>query len=277
MPDYSAAALLSDAHLRLDGLGQEYGILVVEGPDDKRLFYGRVRDPRQIVIASGRTLLLAAYSQAASIDRRRIIFFTDCDYEVRQGNLRGGEGLVITAGTNVESDLLELNALALIITEIAPSAIADEQVQRIADKVLEKAKSVSLPIGRMRMAAQPLGVDLSFDDLELSKYWDKRGHSFKEAKLLDVLEVKIKQAGHGVDWKGLVEATPTDEGMCNGKDTLRAARFLLHHYYKVPNHITDNLVQMMVRMSLDDSAFRQWSVVKRIQAWEGRTGRLVLR
>src|SRR4051812_7558087 len=97
MPDYgSAEELLADAELRADGLGPDFGILVVEGPDDKRLFVRHVVNSAQIVPASGRRLLLSAYERSSPEQRTKIIFVTDCDYEVRRGNLRGGPNLVIT-------------------------------------------------------------------------------------------------------------------------------------------------------------------------------------
>ena len=44
MSDYvSAEALVGDALLRIDALGDQTGCLIVEGPDDKRLFGRWVR------------------------------------------------------------------------------------------------------------------------------------------------------------------------------------------------------------------------------------------
>jgi hypothetical protein len=272
----SAEAFLADARLRLDALGAGFGVLVVEGPDDKRLFYGRVGDPAQLLPAGGRRLLLAAFAAATAADRDRIVFITDCDYAVRSGELTGGHGIVITSGTDVESDLLSLGLLPKIVTEIVPSALSADRIELVADHALKLATALALPVGRLRMAAQPLGVDLGFEQLDFSKYWARGAAALDVEKLLQVMGGKLRGCGCDVDLVELIRATPSDTGMCHGKDLLSALRTVLIQEHRVDQKITAELLGMMLRLVLDDARFEQWRVVQRIRAWESKTGARIL-
>jgi len=60
MPSYpSAEALISDAALRLDQFGSDYGVLIVEGPDDKRFLCSRTCYRQQVIAAGGRRMLVS--------------------------------------------------------------------------------------------------------------------------------------------------------------------------------------------------------------------------
>lgn len=273
----SAEALLADARLRLDGLGAGTGILVVEGPDDKRLFYGRARNPAQVLPSGGRRLLLAGYEAATPADRDKILFVTDCDYAVRAGELRGGHGLVITAGTDVESDLLSLGLLPRIVTEIVPSALPANRIELVADHALKLATTLALPVGRVRMAVKPIGVDLELDRLDYSKYWRRGAAALNLRKLMHVIDAKLRTGGCDANLAELVHATPSDNGMCHGKDLLSALRTVLIHEYGVDRKITADLLGIMLRLVLDDTRFEQWRVVERIRSWESKTGAKILR
>jgi hypothetical protein len=277
VPEYrSANVLLADALLRLEALGGERGILVVEGHDDRRIFYARALHPTQVLVSGGRTLLLSAYSEASAGLRDRLLFLTDCDYAVRAGKLSGGPGLVITSGADVEADLLALGVLEPVVTEILPSALHRDRVHVVCQELLGAARALALPLGRVRMATQPLGVDLNLDDLDFSKYCDRKSVSLSVSKLHSVVATKLARAGVDVNLADLVAATPSDEGMCNGKDLVRAVRFILHRVHRIPLEITDSILRHMVRLALDAKRFEEWSAVQRIRSWEERTGSLIL-
>lgn len=278
MPEYlSAEALLADARLRVDGFRGDLGVLVVEGPDDKRLFYSRVEHPSQILATGGRRLLLSSYEKASKDDFGSIVFFTDCDYAVRRGELSGGRpGLVITVGTTVESDILSLGTLEPVVMEIVPSAVSSKQLAQTCIEILRLATIVALPIGRMRMAIQPLGVDVGLDEIDISKFLIKKGSNFNTEKLITVVRHKLRQNGVDVDLEPLFSKTPPDERMCNGKDLLRAIRYILHSKYKVANDITDTILCKMLRLAVSESAFENWAVIRRIRNWESVTGKRIL-
>ena len=127
MPFYvSAQALLADVRLRLDALGEESSVLVVEGHDDKRLFYTRMSASADVIPSGGKRLLRSALGVLLETDKGRVLFFTDCDYDVPAGILRGGPDVIITATCDVESDLIHLGILDKVAVEVVPQAIASK-------------------------------------------------------------------------------------------------------------------------------------------------------
>ncbi|MGW7668206.1 hypothetical protein ACWGJX_13885 [Streptomyces sp. NPDC054775] len=277
MPEYqSAEDLLGDAELRAEGLGANAGILVVEGPDDKRLFARHVLDIAQVLPAGGRTLLLSAYEKASTAQRSKIIFVTDCDYEVRRGNLRGGLGLVITTLTDLESDLIGMGLLDSLVTEMVPRALDSEDGRRrVSEQLRRTAEDIALPLGRIRMAAQPLGVELNLDELRLHKFRNSRNGAVEVQKLIDSVHTKVAHLVSLREWRELVSATPDDRGMCHGKDLLRAVAVVIKDDLKA-GVVTAEQLARNLRLSADQGQLEKWDVVRRIKNWQQVNGRSIL-
>ncbi len=273
MPEYlNAASLLADARLRIEAYQEKLGVLVVEGPDDRRLFYTRVKDPSQIIAAGGRTLLLSAYDKASREDLSRMVFLTDCDYAVRRGEISGGSpSLIITVGTTIESDILDLGTLAPVVMEVVPTAVTAKHLPYVCDEIVRLATLIALPIGRVRMAIQSLGIDVGLAQIDHVKYWSKRDGEFDTHKLNVVVEEKLRREGIVVDLADLVSKTPSDNGMCNGKDLVAAIRFIMHSKYRVGNDISVSILTRMLRLAITNSAFESWSVVRKVRRWEAES------
>lgn len=276
MPEYTSAyELLMDAELRADGLGASRGILVVEGPDDKRVFARHVYDPAQILPAGGRTLLISAHQKASEEQRAKIVFVTDCDYEVRRGALRGAPDLIITTLTDMESDLLALGLIEPLVMELVPRALESrEACGRVVARLREDVEKIALPLGRLRMAAQPLGIPLHLEDLKISRYWDANAQVMDFAKLVRAMHSKVSGVIGLADWCKLTEGTPVDAGMCHGKDQVRALSFLLKSHYRVD--VAPDLLVKIIRSSLTADYLESWDVIRRIKAWQISTQRCVL-
>lgn len=266
-----------DAELRADGLGASKGILVVEGPDDKRVFARHVQDLSQILPAGGRRMLISAHEKANPQQRTKILFVTDCDYEVRRGALRGFPDLVITTLTDMESDLLDLGLIELLVLELVPQALESQAVcQSISAKLRGKAEKMALPIGRLRMAAQPLGIPLDWGDVKIARYWDPRTESVDFAKFIDAMHSKVSDEVSFIEWRKLATETPEDVSMCHGKDLVRILASLLKSEYRVENITADGLARMM-RANLTRDYLDSWGVVRRIKTWQVGNQRQILR
>ncbi|MHC8561510.1 MULTISPECIES: hypothetical protein [Streptomyces albidoflavus group] len=264
-----------DAELRADGLGSSRGILIVEGPDDKRVFARHVHDHAQILPAGGRRLLISAHQKASAEQRKKMVFVTDCDYEVRRGNLTGAPDLIITTRTDMEGDLFSLGLLEKMVIDLVPRALESQVTSlRIAASLREEAERIALPLGRLRMAAQPLGIALNLEDLRIVKYWNPGTRHMDADKLVRAMHSKVASAIDLAEWCKLVEQTPTDSDMCHGKDLTRAICFLLkaNHRVEVP---VDSIVRMM-RSSLTQESMDAWDVIRRIKAWQAINQRFVL-
>ncbi|MFC8937181.1 hypothetical protein ACFT1B_03450 [Streptomyces griseoincarnatus] len=276
MPEYTNAfELLMDAELRADGLGESRGILVVEGPDDKRIFARHVRDHAQILPAGGRKLLISAHQKANAEQRGKIVFVTDCDYEVRRGALAGAPDLIITTLTDMESDLLTLGLLEALVLDLVPRALESRATcQQIVSRLRSDAEAVALPLGRLRMAAQPLGVPLHLEDIKLARYWNTTTRTMDLGKLIRAMHTKVADEVGVSDWVKLVEQTPEDSGMCHGKDLVRALSFLLKVSYRV--EVTADSIVRMMRSGLTTEVLETWDVIRRIRAWQVANRRYVL-
>ena len=281
MPFYvNAQALLSDVRLRLDALGERSSALVVEGNDDKRLFYSHIAVDVDIVPAGGKKLLRSALQSILEQDKGRMLFLTDCDYDVAAGTLHGGPDVVITATCDVESDLINLGILEKLAVEVVPlrSIEAKDGAARIAAEIQSHAELIALALGRIRMAAQPLGVDLELEDIDLNKYWDRKRGRFLSDKLDQVIWERLTKETNisREDWEERVNQSPSDLLLCHGKDLLKAVQLFFRILYKMDNKITVDMLNIMMRLAMDQPQFERWKVVQRIRQWESRYGRVLL-
>lgn len=282
MAEYpSAEALLADVRLRLDALGSKSAALVVEGHDDRRIFYHRVCVEAEIVPSGGKTLLRSALQALLPADKGRILFLTDCDYDVLNGSLHGGPDVVITEGCDVEADLVSLNLLEKVVVEYVPRVVHTKgAASKVATEVRCDAEAMARALGRVRVAAQPLGVDLNFEDFNHVKYWDESCKQPMFEKIQQEFLNRLNRGGVHLsreDWLTRIEATPDGFFICNGKDLISAARMILCLRHKMDHKVTNDILTRAMRMSIEESHLEAWTVVQRIRKWENRHSRLLLK
>ncbi len=271
MPEYPhAQALLDDARLRLDSLGPSRGILVVEGPDDKRVFSAHVLSSTQIVVSGGRTLLLAAHQVASQNDLTKIVFLTDCDFEVSLGTLRPTPSLVITTHADVEADLLELGAFRSLAVELVPAALrSDEDADAVAETLRHRAMEFATTLGQLRQIAKLRSTKIELGDLKYKRVRDAARNVNK--RLL------ITKVGQQFSYCGLpilrfiaeVESMPASYSQCSGHDLVNALHFILREDYGISIERRD-LARSLRMVSLN--ALDDWDVVHRLRKWEDAKG-----
>jgi len=220
---------------------------------------------------------LEAYDALEGDDDERMIFVTDCDYEVAAGTLHGSRNLVITEHADVESDLLLMGALKSAIAELIPDALdTDEALREATVHVLQRSIAVAEPIGRVRKVGRLTGVVFDFDDLRFQRL---RSTGSRMPDMERAAEVIVQRThGCGMSREDLMAAMDEVGGgpeVCNGHDLVAAVKTVLHQDYNVPMAATEALPRL-IRMALDERMFEQWSVVRRIRRWERETGRNVL-
>lgn len=282
MAEYvGAEALLADVRLRLDGLGEAAAVLMVEGPDDKRIFYRRMAILADVMPSGGgKGLLRAGLAAMRENDAGRMLFLTDCDYDVLNGTLHGGPNVVITKCCDVEADLIELGVLEKVVLEVVPDAIRSKtSASRITANTRKGAEELGQIIGNIRIVAQPIGVDLDFENWNLLKFWDVRSAKPLAEKMHKAVLARLKRAGVAIseaDWMAKIASVPGDCAIANGKDLVAAVQMILHTHYKMDHKYSKDILAGMMRVALDDAQFETWSVVSRIRAWEKRHGRVLL-
>jgi hypothetical protein len=277
MPFYpSPQSLLADARLRLDGLPASRAVLVVEGPDDQRLFSPRVLSSPQIVVSGGRGLLLAAYSEASSKDLASIVFITDCDYEVARGSLRPGPSLIITKNVDAESDLLELGLFDRLGIELVPRALSSDAAAREVGAALrQRSVAFAEVLSQVRRVALEHGVELDVDDI---KYRRTRVAGTKDVNGETLVKKLGQRSSHcgltPARFLGEVRSMPTSYMFCNGHDLINALHFVLREDFDVSVERVE--LARLLRIAASE-VFPSWTVVRRLIRWQVASGRAVLR
>jgi hypothetical protein len=270
-----------EVRYRLDGLDiPAPAALLVEGPDDKRLFLPFVRHPGLVVPCSGRRHVIATHSAMAAADNERIISFIDCDYEVANKNFTPDAGVVITVGTDVEADIFKIGLLDRIVQNLIPGDIREPgELGDIADDIRSTATMLSTPLGRARMAAQPLGIELNIDNLSFARYILPSGEPDVD-KMITTIHSQLKKSAPKLDidsFRDTFIKTPDDPRLCKGKDLLASAAFVLRSRYRSSNRVNADLLDTLLRTLMADAAvFETWPVIRRIRAWEDVRGVRVL-
>jgi hypothetical protein len=267
---------------RLDGLDiSAPAALLVEGPDDKRLFLPFVRHPGLVVPCSGRRHVIAIRSAMTAADHERIISFIDCDYEVASGNFTPDSGVIMTGGTDVEADIFQIGLLDRIVQNLIPGDISKPgELGDIAEDIRSTATKLSTPLGRARMAAQPMGIELDFSNLSFARYTLPSGEPDVD-KMITTIHSQLKKSAPQLDlnsFRDSVTKTPDDPRLCKGKDLLASAAFVLRNRYRSSNRVNADLLDTLLRTLMADAAvFESWPVVRRIRAWEDVHGVRVLK
>jgi len=274
----SGAEIIADARMRLSGLPHDQGILILEGGDDLRLFLEHAISGQSLIACGNKRKLLEAHALLEIGEDRRIIFVTDCDYDVPAGRLRPSDNLIVTGLTDVEADLLALGVLRRMVIELVPVALeSDAQASNITQTVMERASALAEPVGRFRLLSAQNDLKLCFKKLRLGRY--RHAHT-ANADITGIAQTLASRSPEcPLTSKELLEAVAQvqeNPQLCQGKDLLLGAISVLHQDYAVP---TSRLKEAhsMLRLALTADAFETWSVVRRIDRWETQTARRVLR
>jgi hypothetical protein len=271
----SAEALLADADLRLDRFGESFGLLVVEGPDDKRLFCSHTLHRQQVIGAGGRRLLLSALAFADQHGRNDVLFVTDCDYEVALGRLHPSANLVITEQCDVESDLVALGGVERIVLELVPDTLeSDDTLNHVVNAVLTRSVSLAQNLGALRKMAVQHGFEIS-TDVRFGKFRTDESADVDDEKMVRSV---LQGTDCPLDLGAALETVRRERcglTICNGHDLMGAINHVLRADFGVRDQTPESL-EALLRHGLQRETFSEWSVVVRIRRWEEVTGRRVL-
>jgi hypothetical protein len=269
VPAYpSAEALLSDALLRRDRFGTTFGVLVVEGPDDKRLFGERTLRRQQVIAAGGRRLLLASHSAALAKKYAWVIFVADCDYDIAMKTLRPAHGLIITEHADLESDLLSNGGWERLVAQLVPAALDDdERLDEIITAVMARTVALADALGRYRRVARELGI-VANTDIRHTRYRRSGTDHVDEERLVRSLWQSSEECPLDLgDFAQRIGSIPPDYNNCNGHDLVKALHHVLREDYGVRGLTAENL-EHLLRHGVSKETFDSWSVTERIRRWE---------
>lgn len=277
MPQYpNGAAALADARLRAGALGQGKGIVMLEGRDDVIVFAGRVTSLEAIVACGNKRILREAFQNAGELDRTRILFVADCDYDVPAGHLRPSQGLVLSRYTDREADFAQLGVIRGVCLRAIPAARTSETAANaIAAEVLAKAIDLAEVSGRLRFIASTRSIPFNFEEFQLRRFRRKSDGKVNATRVIDA----VRQRSSGVSLKSeeieaLVEDCPNGAEVCHGKDLIQAVITVIHQDHGVSLKDLSFIPELF--RSVEDSVFEAWEVAGRIRKWEAETGRQLL-
>jgi hypothetical protein len=273
----SGAEVLADARLRLSGLPPDQGLLILEGRDDVRLFLSRSVGSQSLLACGKKRTLLHAHELLRPGENARIVFVTDCDYDVAVGRLTPQQNLIVTQLVDVEADLIDLGTLQAVVVELVPRAITSaDQLNEITAAVVTRAGAVAETIGRFRLVCAEQNLGLAFDHIKLRRYRRVGSSQVDVAKLAHSVVATNEDCPLTRDeLMGEARRVPGGAKLRHGKDWLRATAVVLHQDFGVPIARLAEL-ESMLRLALSDVGFAGWEVVKRVRRWEETTGRRVL-
>ncbi|WP_157930975.1 toprim domain-containing protein [Mycobacteroides abscessus] len=277
MPTYpSSEALLQDAELRIDRYGADHGIIVVEGPDDKRLLCTKTVHQGQIITTGGKVFLLEAHRVAAERKIDSVVFLTDCDYEVGHGELSAQLNLIISKNADIESDLLENGGFKRLVVELVAAALdSEEAAESIAREVEDRSVAIAEVIGRLRIVARTHGFEID-TDIKYRKYRQRHTATVDEEKLIrTVIQGSPDCAMKSEEVKEIVSKLPRHYHNCNGHDLVAATNHVLRDDYGVRNETPESL-ERLLRTSTPKSVFEELDVARYLRRWEQQHKRKIL-
>ena len=278
----SGEDVLQQARLALSSLGAEYGALIVEGQDDRKLFLRLCHRAQQIVVATGKPLVREAHGSMLDEDRGRFAFLVDCDGDVLAGRLHPDADLVITISADVENDLIEIGALETVVQEFMPGVVdGTVEASAAATELRDQAVRVATPLGHIRRAARAGAIPLS----KQLKVWDldfQRFHTTEDGALLaTVLDSVVARARlTSPQRRGIERRLPQflgEDRACNGHDLVEAIRQLLAYEHGVGKDRVRNLDGLLRAALLDVQRRESWKVVEYLRRWERVNGRKLLK
>jgi hypothetical protein len=274
----SGAIVLADARQRLRRVGAEFGILVVEGADDGRLFRRHAVAPELVLPVGGKGLLLDAFAGLRPTEEKRIVFVVDCDYDAPLRRLPLGEGnLIITAHPALETDLFALRGVAEVIAEelVSGDRLDSDGRAHVADALRARTVALSDAVGRIRWAAAVEDMKLNFQ-VDVSRFRRQGSAIVDEERLLEAIVrnsgsirltiEQLRQVVAGLE-RGLIS--------CRGHDIVDALADVLNRDFGVTRPKCKALPEVL-RMAIDAARLEDWNVVSRLRAWESANGRVVL-
>jgi len=278
MPLYpSAEALISDAALRLDQFGSDYGVLIVEGPDDKRFLCSRTCYRQQVIAAGGRRMLLAAHAVPVIRELNGIVFLTDCDYEVTLGNLSPSEGLIITRHADIEADLLDAGGFKRLILQVVATALDnEEELTRITAAARQRSIALADVLGRTRQVAKSEGFKIDTGSIRHHKYRLPGSADVDEKKLIRAVYQASREPTLPFDIfaERVISIGPSYDN-CNGHDLIAALNHVLRDDFGVRGQSPDQL-ETLLRATIPETAFLALDFVARLQQWEERNVRRII-
>jgi hypothetical protein len=281
VPEYANGdEVLTAALLRANALRGEYGVLIVEGPEDAGFFAPWcAKSPGQIVVAR-KSLALNAHRRMGPEEQAKIAVVVDCDGSA--GQYAGvAANLIVTTHNDLEADLMLVDGLQTAVTQLLAGGVTAERLEPIREDVVRRATAAAATVEALRQGASNVGVALRGDlrKLDVARFRERRAEVVhRDAALTELLRLHARSGGRALSADEVERVKRSSDGRvveldaCNGKVLLASASAVLHQDFAVPRIRLAGFGEMVRALVGADPLRREdLGVVRRLRQWEAES------
>jgi hypothetical protein len=260
-------------------------VLIVEGPNDKKLFSKFITEPTCFVlIALGKSAASTAANPLRQSNTKGYLIIVDADFDhLRQNANLPHNDLIETEFHDLDTVVFESAALEKLLSRMADEVKLRSVAPTAAD-VRKRVYQAALGLGCLRYLSEEHAWGLSFEDLDGFSFIDRRTLSSNDNKMVDIVITKSREIDRCRPQIVNLIAQTVARGhdprqVCNGHDVADvlaiALQVLLGNLE--PSESRRFVVESELRSAFDAAAFRASGLFRAIREWEeANPGYLVL-
>lgn len=253
--------------------------LIVEGPTDSRL-YSKFIDPEKVRIMVAHSKNNVVQSVSESRNRRkddRVIGFVDRDMDPMLGKKRSPP-LFSTDKRDMESTILASPAMDDILAEYGERTKIDAFEERYG-KLSDVLADSSSPVGMLMYISYKRGLNLSFKDLDFSRFIDSHTLRIDIGRMVsEVYNISMPQSYPRSTIAELVRGSMSDLPdkwlIARGHDAVSVLRIALRSIVGSYNarNITDGELGGALRLAYSRQYFERTDLFRESKEWCAENG-----
>lgn len=260
-------------------------VLIVEGPDDSRIFSLLVsKQDCQIVIAFGKKNALDAAKILADEKDLLTIAVIDADFKRIETSTELHPNVFVTDYHDIETMMIMSSAFETVLSEFGSTDKLKKFVAESGVELREFLLQQSSIVGALRLHSIRRGLNLKFKDLNFGEFY------FEDPARIDLMEcvkcVLNKSQLYDIDATGLSEAVtimladghPTAELSC-GHDTIALLQRMLRKSIGTisPSKVTEGVLHQGFRLAYHMGCFSRSTLYSQLHEWQTRVNSVFLK
>ncbi len=248
------------------------GILLVEGDRDRRFWEPRVRPQVQTIITTGRPNLLQSIAIANASPIVGVLGVADRDYDPDH-SFSGLHNLAVTDHCDLEAELLASPALERVLSELGDSTLIAATVAYHGAPIFDVLQDQASVFGRVRCFLRSVNSPHPCARFAPHSYTHVDNHTWQidRASIIADLAQLHGLSPNDVASAFLAHSPLAPHRLSHGKDMISLLCLGLGGLLG-GKRASKEQVSALLRQSLDDVHFSQWTLRQRIESWEQSNG-----
>lgn len=253
-------------------------VLIVEGPDDSRIFSLLVsRQDCQIVIAYGKKNALDAAKILADEKDLLTIAIIDADFRRIENSTELFSNVFVTDYHDIETMMIMSTAFESVLSEFGSSEKQERFITETGVELREFVLLQSSIVGGLRWHSIRSGLNLTFEELRFGDFY------FEDPARIDLMAcvkcVLNKSQRHDIDAIELSEAVAavlaeghaTCELSC-GHDTIAVLQRMLRKSIGTisPSKVTESVLHQSFRLAYHMGCFSKTTLYSQLYEWQAK-------